>query len=163
MIQNLKDEEAIVTLEDRAGIKSRSIILQMCYILRNSSNEALLVCESSKTRLSHMLISASDNKNITIENIKDIAFQINSSIVVLSEVGPFLFCWLICPNKNMRIEFLPFAYKTELRNGDMRYVGLEVTSIEQLNSSETLNDPRKFLTFKCLDAAFQSEKGFQNV
>ena len=67
------------------------------YTLNKFPDDALLVCERSKTRSSNILISASNTSNmqITIENINDIALQINSSIVVLSEVECWLFCWLI--------------------------------------------------------------------
>ena len=84
----MKDEESILTSKDRESNKLTSKILQLCYICNKFPEDALLVFERSKTRFSNISISASNtsNKQITIENIKDIAFQINSSIVVLSDM-----------------------------------------------------------------------------
>ena len=80
-----------------------------------------------------------------IENIKDIALQINSFIVILSDVEIYLFCWLITPNKNAQIKFYPFSYRKELLNGVERAVDLKPTTIEQMCSSKTFRGTRKFL------------------
>ena len=137
--------------------------LQLCYILNKSPEDALLVCERSKTRSSNILISASNTSNsnmqITIENIKNITLQINSSIVVFSEAEPlFLFCWLILPNKIIPIKFFIFENRTNLQNNVEGFVELKVSSIEHMRSSETFKGYRKFPLSKCADAAFKSEK-----
>ena len=159
VIQNLKEEEAILTRKDKVSDKTCSKILQKCYICKNSPEEALLIFERSKTRSSNILISASNTSNMqmTIENIKDIALQINSLIVVFSEHEPYLFCWLILPNKIMPIKFFPFVYQTNSLNNVESFVELKVSSIEQIRSSETLRGARTF-PLSNPDAAFKSEE-----
>ena len=159
VIQNLKHEEAILTRKNREDDKICSKILQICYIFNNSPGDALLVCERSKTRSSNILISASNTSNmqITIENIKNIALQINSPIVVLSEAGPNLFRWLILPNKILPIKFFAFVIRTNLLNNVESFVELQISSIEQMRSSETFKCSRKF-PLSNPDAVFKSKK-----
>ena len=145
-IHYLKDEEAILTAKDRYHDKICSKILQTCYLCNNSPEDALLVCERSKTRASNLLISASNTSNmqITIENIRDIALQINSSIVVLSEAKryPFLFCWLILPNKIMPMKCFPILIQTNSQNNEESFVELQVSSIAVLSISIGLRGPK---------------------
>ena len=122
------------------------MLLQICYANLKLPDDALLVNERGKTIYFNVPTIKTSNEQMKIENIKDIALQINSFIVILSDVEIYLFCWLITPNKNAQIKFYPFSYRKELLNGVERAVDLKPTTIEQMCSSKTFRGFRKFPT-----------------
>ena len=172
VIKNLQDEEAILTKKDNEFVRNCNKMLQICYAILKFPEDALLVSERGKTIYFYVPTVDKSNEQMTIENIKDIALQINSSIVILSDVVIFLFCWLITPNKNAPIKFFSFSYQTELLNGVERAVDLKPTLIAQMCSSETFRGSRTFPAADILnfDPDVQCEKDskmfdiiFQNI
>ena len=143
-IQILNDEESILTRKESKDNLSRSKLMQLCYILIKFPEDALLVNEREKTIYFNISVNHTSSKQITIKDIKDIAFMIKSSIVVLSVCGNTLFCWLILPNKNVPIKNFQFSYRIKLQNGLETFDGLEPITIEQMRNSENLRGSRTF-------------------
>lgn len=119
VIKTLKTEEEIISRRDRNGSdKGCNKLLQLCYvtILKSSPDKALLVAERGKTRyFADGIISNEPSEvKLTIEKIKEIATNIDSFIMVLSETIPLILCWIIFPDKNVPVKFLAFTNNAEL-------------------------------------------------
>ena len=115
VIKRLKDEELILTRKERRFDKTCSKMLQLCYVFTKDYNAALLVAENMKDKNNYASAKSKNDgcTNLTLENICNIAILSKSALLIFSEIGRYLFCWLAIPIIGEQFKFIPFYYGIE--------------------------------------------------